>query len=98
MQAYIDVLAEAAVAPGQAAEHLLGPTAAIQEEVQPDQRRLDDGARNQLSDRTDLQQPVSANLLRRLGDVGPFQILDRDLVYSFFRVVREAQALDPLED
>lgn len=95
---YVDVLTKATVSPWKAIEHLLGLDSVVEEEVQTKQSDFDDGAGNQLSDWTYLEQPVTADLLGRFRDVTALEVLYAELVDLLFSVVGETQAFDPFED
>lgn len=62
------------------------------------QSYLDYCAGNQLSDRTYLEQPVSADLLCSFRDVAALEILYAELVNLLFGVVGETQAFYSFED
>lgn len=66
--------------------------------MQSQQSCLNNGAGDELADRADLEQPVAADLLGVLGDVGPLQVGDCELVELLLGVGGEAEGSDSGED
>lgn len=60
--------------------------------------RLYDCSRNKLSNRTNLYQPIPANLLSRFRNICFLQIFDGDFIYSLLCECGKAQRFDPLEN
>lgn len=69
----------------------------VYEKIKPKKGRLDKNSRYNFTNWTDFVDPVFADFLSRLWDIGSLDVFDGNLLDPLFRQARKTELLDALE-